>query len=79
MKYADGSDIRPGDLVQIEIRYRGTVVASMDLNEYLEGHEKWAYLTEGIMVDTDFAGLVHYVADATDELVLLNRPNTPSA
>ena len=79
MQYTDGNEIKPGDLVQIECRYRGTVIASMDLGEYLPGQEQWAYLKEGIMVDTDFAGLVHYTTDATDDLVLLQRPGSPNS
>jgi hypothetical protein len=79
MKYADGNEIKPGDVVKIDTRYCGTVVASMDLGEYLPGHEQWAYLEEGIMVDTDFAGLVHYTSDATDELVFLKHPDSPNS
>jgi hypothetical protein len=79
MRYADGSEIQPGDVVQIDARYRGTVVASMDLGQYLPGQEQWAYLKEGIMVDTDFAGPVHYTADATDELVLIQRSPSPNS
>jgi hypothetical protein len=30
MKYADGTDIEPGDVVQIDRIYRGRVIASMD-------------------------------------------------
>ncbi|WP_426341350.1 hypothetical protein ACN9MZ_06175 [Pseudoduganella sp. S-14] len=73
MQYADGSEIKPGDVIQIDSRYRGTVVASMDLGEYLPGQESWSYLKEGIMVDTDFGGLVHYTRNATDDLVLIKR------
>jgi hypothetical protein len=76
MRYADGQTIEPGDIVQIDGQYRGRVVASMDTNSYLPGEEYWGHLSEGIMVDTDFAGLVHYTTDATDELVLLERPRT---
>jgi hypothetical protein len=79
MRYADGNEIKPGDVVQIDSRYRGTVIASMDLGEYLPGHEQWAYLKEGVMVDTDFAGLVHYTPDATDDLVLLKRPGSSNS
>ncbi len=74
MKYADGIDIEPGDTVQIDVVYRGRVIASMDTGKYLPGQEQWAYLRQGIMVDTDFGGLVHYTAEATDTLVLLDRP-----
>lgn len=71
MKYADGTAIRPGDLVRIDTMYRGRVIASMDSNEYLPGEDAWACLGRGIMVDTDFGGLVHYTAESADELVPL--------
>jgi hypothetical protein len=74
MKYADGTEIEPGDVVQIDGAYRGVVVASMDTGKYLPGQEGWGYLGQGIMVDTDFGGLVHYTTEATDELVLFDRP-----
>jgi len=73
MKYADGTDIEPGDIVQIDVKYRGRVIASMDTSEYLPGEERWSYLGAGIMVDTDFGGLVHYTSDAADDFVLLQR------
>jgi methylaspartate ammonia-lyase len=73
VKYADGSEIEPGDLVQIDTRHRGTVIASMDTSRYLPGHDLWAYLGVGIMIDTDFGGLVHYTPDSTEQLVLLSR------
>ena len=75
--YADGTVIEPGDLIQIATIYRGQVIASMDTNKYLPGKEDWAYLKEGIMVDTDFGGLVHYTEEATDEFVLISRPSIP--
>jgi hypothetical protein len=73
VKYEDGSEIQPGDLVQIDTRYRGTVIASMDTDRYLPGHEQWRYLGTGIMVDTDFGGLVHYTSESPDQLVLIRR------
>jgi len=73
MKYQDGVDIKPGDIIEIDLVYRGRVIASMDTNEYLPGADGWAYLGTGIMVDTDFGGLVHYTAEAADNFVLLQR------
>ncbi len=74
MTYPDGRDIEPGDRVRIDGLYHGVVIASMDLGRYLPGAAHWAYLGRGIMVDTDFGGLVHYIDEATDELVLIERP-----
>jgi hypothetical protein len=73
MKYADGTNIEPGDVVQIDARYPGRVVASMDTRKYLLGQEHWEHLGSGIMVDTDFGGMVHYTEDASDEIVLVAR------
>jgi hypothetical protein len=73
MNYPDGTTIEAGDLVKIDGRFHGKVVASMDTHNYLPGEEHWAYLGSGIMVNTDFAGMVHYTSDATDELLLVQR------
>lgn len=45
----------------------------MDTADYLPGFEDWAYLGKGIMVNTDFAGLVHYTQGSTEELALIDR------
>lgn len=61
MKYTDGNQARVGDQVFIANQYHGVVVANMDGDEYSNEHprEAWGYLTSGIMIDTDFGGLVH--------------------
>jgi hypothetical protein len=73
MYYTDGNEARVGDFIAIDGKYRGTVVACMDRNEYLPGKEHWSYLKVGIMVDTDFAGLVHYETAELEEMSLVNR------
>lgn len=73
MKYPDGTDIRPGDVIQIDGDYRGLVIASMDTSEYLQGEDAWAYLGTGIMVNTNFAGLVHYTTETAECFVLIER------
>lgn len=62
MKYTDGTKIKLGDKVIISAKYQGIVVANIDGSEYSEAHpkEQWAYLGSGVMIDTDFGGLVHY-------------------
>lgn len=60
MRYQDGPTIEPGDAVAIDEHYRGVVVACIGSGRCLHGHEGWDYLGQGVMVDTDFAGLVHY-------------------
>ena len=73
MRYVDGQLIEPGDTVQIDDVYRGSVLASMDTDRYLPGEEHWAYLACGIMVDTDFGGLVHFSPGNETEFRLVER------
>ena len=62
MKYADGTAIKRGDRVRIAGKHRGVVVADIDGAAYLESYpkEQWTYLGSGVLIDTDFGGLVHY-------------------
>jgi hypothetical protein len=59
MVYKDGQKILVGDLVAIDSRYRGTVVACVTYLPPVSGGDL-GYLRTGIMVNTDFSGLVHY-------------------
>ncbi|AVQ06535.1 TPA: hypothetical protein HH295_17850 [Xanthomonas vasicola pv. zeae] len=75
MQYSNGHEAKSGDLIQIDTLSRGKVIACMDTADYLPEQETWAYLGEGIMVDTDFCGLVHYTQESAvaGELILLQR------
>jgi len=73
VRYADGELIATDDTVEIDGQYRGRVIACMDTNRCLPGAEGWAYLEKGIMVDTDFGGLVHYPDLQADQIVLITR------
>jgi hypothetical protein len=73
LNYADGLLIEPGDLILVDGTDRGRVVSSIDTGKHLPGHDGWAYLREGIMVDTDFGGLVHYTAQTIRTVALLER------
>lgn len=73
MNYADGLLVEPGDLVLVDGTDQGWVVASVDTGRHLLGQDGWAYLREGIMVDTDYAGLVHYTAQTIGSIALLER------
>lgn len=77
MKFDDGQYIALGDSICIAGAYRGRVVACMDTGGYLPGQEGWAYLREGIIVDTDFDGLVHRMEPAADQLKLIERAVFP--
>jgi hypothetical protein len=76
VRYRDGQDVRAGDVVELYGKHRGTVVGCIPTKDYLEphSHEQWGYLGDGVMVDTDFGGLVHFTGVETDgDIVLLNR------
>jgi len=77
MRYSDGNEAHLGDVVLIDGKHKGTVVASIDTNEYSAEHpkEQWAYLKKGVMIDTDFGGLIHY-PDAENEHMVLSRRGT---
>ncbi|MFN7782894.1 MAG: hypothetical protein ACK5PG_09155 [Lysobacterales bacterium] len=68
MKYADGTDIQPGDEVLIDGRYRGRVLACLVSGTCLLGFDDWQYLGEGILVDTEFGGLVHYTGTTCEDI-----------
>ena len=73
MQYPDGTEVLAGDLVAIDEKYRGTVVAAIDSRSFLASHEKWVYLGSGVVIDTDFGGFVHYRPGTFEGIVLLCR------
>jgi len=79
VRYADGNEVTVGDTVAIDTKYRGVVVASIEAGEYVEGYsaDQWGYLGTGILVDTDFGGLVHYPIGHSEQIVLLHRQREP--
>jgi hypothetical protein len=79
VNYSDGNEARLGDHVAISGKHRGVVVACLDRNEYSPDHprEQWAYLGKGVMVNTDFGGLVHYADSTLEHMVLVSRANYP--
>ena len=62
MKYPDGQEVRLGDRVELWDGNWGTVVCSIDTDEYAAAYPKvqWDYLGRGIVVLSEKAGLVHY-------------------
>jgi hypothetical protein len=76
MTYSDGNESAIGDAVLIGGQYRGLVVACIDAGTALPGHEDWGYLKFGIMVDTDFGGLVHYADIEQEDMRLVQRAQT---
>jgi hypothetical protein len=77
MKYEGGDNIQVGDEVSIDTKYKGTVVANIESGEYsiLHTKDQWGYLKTGVLIDTDFGGIVHYEKESliTDEVKLRNR------
>ncbi len=75
MFYSDSNEARVGDTIAIDEKYSGVVVAVIDTNEFSENYpvEQWAYLREGILVDTDFGGLVHYQSTEHEKILLISR------
>lgn len=75
MIYSDGNEARLGDDIEIDTRYRGLVVANIDGEQFTSDYpkEQWAYLGKGIMVVTDFAGLVHYTSAEHEHMRLVSR------
>ena len=62
MNYTDGTQAKVGDKVLIAGRHNGVVVADMDSDEYSSEYPRgqWGALGSGVMINTDFGGLVHY-------------------
>ena len=73
MKYPSGEQARIGDQITIG-SWKGTIVCSMDDDQYSVDHPKthWAYLGRGVMVLTDAAGLIHY-KEPDHEMVFVSR------
>jgi hypothetical protein len=77
MKYADGRPAAVGDRVKLWDDEYGTVVCSIDTDEYTKKYPKgaWAYLNSGILIRTDDGELFHY--DKADEDLELIRGAGP--
>lgn len=75
MRYADGNDARIGGVIAIGGKHRGTVVACIDRGEFSDGYPaaQWSYLGKGILVDTDFGGIVPYLDENADDMMLVRR------
>ena len=62
MKYSNGEDLRIEDQVTLDERYNGVIKAIIEENQFSTEYpkEQWSYLKTGIIIDTDFGGIVHY-------------------
>jgi hypothetical protein len=74
MNYPNGEKIKVGDRLKLWDGCTGVVVCSIDDNEYTESYTKdnWEYLNEGILINSDAAGLIHYT-EPEDAFLLIKR------
>jgi hypothetical protein len=78
MKYADGQDVRAGDVVQLGRHKPGVVVCLLDTATSVKGFPvaQWRYLATGILVDFPEFGVIHYTQPESD-LRLVARDGAP--
>ena len=71
MNYSNGDLIHVGDKIQLGDDCIGIVVCSMDDDKYNQSYTKedWSYLNEGILIEADSLGLLHYTAESEKELI----------
>ena len=74
MKYFDGNNILLGDTIGLGGGMQGVVVACIEENEFSPefSKEQWSYLKKGILVNSEQAGIIHYLKSCVD-LILLHR------
>jgi len=63
MNYPDGTKVRLGDTLKLWEGCVGTVVCSIDDDEYTPQYPKteWGYLDRGVLIESEQAGLIHYI------------------
>lgn len=74
MNYLSGVKVLIGDRVDLGGGMSGTVVGSIDDDEYLPDFPKsaWGELKVGILVKSDQAGVIHFT-EPNEDLVLVER------
>ncbi len=62
MQYKDGTPVKVGDHVKLPGNITGIVSCSIDTDEYTAEYARndWEYLENGIMVNTEELGLIHF-------------------
>src|SRR3989442_16032646 len=63
MKYANDEEIQLGDLVTLWPGADGEVVTILDSKEFSPNYpeSEWGYLERGILVESQDAGLIHFI------------------
>jgi hypothetical protein len=74
LKYPDGKEVKIGDKVKLWEGCHGVVVASIDAGEFSSDYpeEEWEYLKAGVLINSDKAGLIHYL-EPEKSLELIER------
>jgi hypothetical protein len=74
MRYPNGQEARLGDRVALWPGNEGTVVCSIDTEEYSDAYlrEEWSHLARGILIFSEQVGLIHYIEPEV-EMRLLAR------
>lgn len=74
MNYPNGEKIAVGDKLKLWEGCIGVVVCSIEDGVYSDEYtqEDWGYLKNGILINTDAAGLIHYT-EPESEFELLHR------
>jgi len=77
MYYSDGKPIEIGDKVSLDKKYSGVVKAEEAKFSDECPKETWSYLKSGIVIDTDFGGLVQYQKENIEDepIELISRKN----
>lgn len=81
MNYPDGKKVMVGDRVKLWEGCHGTVVASMDDDEYSSQYSKaaWSYLKNGVLINSDKAGLIHYIRPENSFVLIERKRGTAKA
>ena len=74
MKYPDGQIAYLGDRVRLWSGVEGTVVCSLDTQEFSDQYPvgQWRYLKNGVPIHSTQTGLIHYL-DSEPTFQLLGR------
>jgi hypothetical protein len=78
MKYPNGQDVRIGDRVKLWDDQPGTVVCSIETEDFSQEYPKaeWGYLKQGIIVKTDSGEVFHYT-EADEDFELIGPKHAP--
>jgi len=75
MKYADGQEVRVGDVVGLGNDREGVVVCDIDAGVYMPGDPEsaWGYLKRGVMVVFPSYGHIYYESEMEEDVFLIAR------